>query len=94
MAEIPSNVAQYSCKVGGQTFQVLGMQGYEEIFQLFRFSLTLWPDDSAVDIAWLIRKTAEIKLKWGDKEKKYFGIVVVDAQIGAGKPGLGGVDKE
>ena len=59
MAEIPSNVAQYSCKIAGQTFQVLGFQGYEEISQLFRFSLTLWSDDPAVDIAALIRKTAD-----------------------------------
>jgi type VI secretion system secreted protein VgrG len=94
MAEIPSNVAQYSCKIAGQTFQVLGMQGYEEISQLFRFSIMLWLDDAAVDIAGLIRKTAEIKITWGDKEKKYFGIVSSMTQTGAGKPGLGGVEKE
>lgn len=94
MAEIPSNVAQYSCTIDGQTFQVLGMQGYEEVSQLFRFSLMLWLDDSAVDIAGLVRKTAEIKVNWGDKEKKYFGIVSSMTQTAAGKPGLGGVEKE
>ncbi|HPS79298.1 MAG TPA: type VI secretion system tip protein TssI/VgrG, partial [Thermoanaerobaculaceae bacterium] len=94
MAEIPSNVAQYSCKIGGQTFQVLGMQGYEEISQLFRFSLMLWLDNASVDIAGLVRKAVEVKVKWGEKERKYFGIVSSMTQTGAGKPGLGGVEKE
>ncbi len=31
MAEIPANVAQYSCKIAGKTFQVLELHGYEEI---------------------------------------------------------------
>ncbi|MGV8042029.1 MAG: type VI secretion system Vgr family protein [Thermoanaerobaculaceae bacterium] len=94
MAEIPAHKAQYSCAIGGQTFQVLGMQGYEEVSQLFRFNLSLWLDDSAVDIAGLVRQTAEIKIKWGDKERTYFGIVASVTQTAAGKPGLGGVDKE
>jgi type VI secretion system secreted protein VgrG len=94
MTEVQASTAQYSFKVGGKTFQVLRFAGYEEINQLFRFNLTVWSDDPAVALEGLIRKDAEVKVAWAGKEKKFFGIVASCSQLAAGKPGLGGVEKE
>ncbi len=92
MAEVKTDTAQYSCKIAGETFQVLSFDSHEEISRLFRFSLNLWLDNPEVDIASKVRQPAEIKIAWGDKEKKYFGIVANMSQTEAGR--IGEVDEE
>lgn len=94
MSAVRADTAQYSCKIGGTLFQVLSFSGHEEISALFAYHLTLWSRDSAVDVAAQVRQTAEIKLRWAGKEKKYFGIVSHFSQLDARLPGLGGADQE
>ncbi|HPC82607.1 MAG TPA: type VI secretion system tip protein TssI/VgrG [Thermoanaerobaculaceae bacterium] len=94
MSAVRADTAQYSCKIGGTLFQVLSFSGHEEISALFSYHLTLWSRDSAVDVAAQIRQPVEIKLKWGGKEKKFYGIVSHFSQLDARLPGLGGADQE
>jgi type VI secretion system VgrG family protein len=94
MGDVRADTAQYSFKVAGQVFQVLSFSGHEEVFGLSSYHLTLWLDNSAVDIKSLVRKDAEITIRWGTKEKKYFGIVAHFSQLDAHLPGLGGTDTE
>jgi len=88
MAEVLADTAQYSVQIAGQVFQVLSLNAYEEMSHLFRFSLTLRCDDPQVDIKGLLRKKADIHLKWEDKEKWWFGIVASFSQVDAGTPDL------
>jgi type VI secretion system secreted protein VgrG len=94
MPEVRADTAQYVFKVAGQTFQVLSFSGHEEVSGLFGYSLTLWSSDSAVDLASLIRQSAEITLTWGGQQKQFFGIVATFAQVDARLPGLGGAEEE
>lgn len=94
MVEVRADTAQYVCKLAGTTFQVLSFSGHEEVSELFGYHLMLWSHDSAVDIASLIRRNAEITLTWGGKTKQYFGIVAHMAQVDARLPGLGGAEEE
>jgi type VI secretion system secreted protein VgrG len=94
MPEVRADTAQYVFKVDGQTFQVLSFSGHEEVSALFGYFLTLWSSDSAVDLAPLVRKSAETSLSWGGKQKQFFGIVANFAQVDARLPGLGGAEEE
>lgn len=94
MSEVRADTAQYSCKIAGTVYQVLSCSGHEEVSALFSYHLTLWSTDSAVDIAGWLRQTAEIKVVWAGKEKKYYGIVAHASQLDARLPGLGGADTE
>lgn len=93
MSTVSASEAQYSVKIGGKTFQVLHFDASEAVSELSRYTLSLWSDEPELDIASLVRQDADIKVKWGDNEKHYFGIVSAFSQTDAGKPGLGGVDK-
>lgn len=94
MVEISAHQAQYTFKVAGQTFQVLGFDGYEEVSHLFRYTVTLWKDNPEVPLAPLLRKPAEIIVRWGNLEKHYYGLVAAFTQIAAGRGGLGGAEVE
>jgi type VI secretion system VgrG family protein len=87
MAQVLADTAQYSVRIGGQEFQVLGFNAHEEMSRLYRFHLTLRSDDPQADIKGLLRQKAEIHLAWGDLEKWWFGIVASFSQVDAGTPG-------
>jgi type VI secretion system secreted protein VgrG len=94
MSAIDASTAQYSCKIGGTTFQVLSLTVRETISELSFYSLTLWSDDPEVDVKGMVRKPAEVKISWGSNEKFYYAIVSSFTQTDAGHPGLGGVERE
>jgi type VI secretion system secreted protein VgrG len=83
-AETQANKTQYTVEINGQEFKVLSFNAYEEMSHLFRFSLHLRCDNPEVTIKDIVRKKADILLKWGEKKKWWFGIVASFSQVDAG----------
>jgi uncharacterized protein involved in type VI secretion and phage assembly len=76
MQTTPADTSQYTLKVAGQQFQVLTLSTYEEVSQLFQFTVTVFADDAALGISQFLRQDAEIVLSWGGGKTRSFAGVV------------------
>ncbi len=93
MSEVNARTAQYSCTIAGTTYEVLWFSMQEEMSGLFRLSVTIWEKDPSLSISGWMRKSAEVKVAWGDFEKTYYGLVVSCSRVNANETGLGGTDE-